>query len=46
MRNSNSLRGDYQQLSPEQKELGREIVANGGRNVVTRSIDDVRVAGL
>jgi len=33
-------------LSPEQKELGSEIISNGGMYVVARSIDDVQAAGL
>jgi hypothetical protein len=33
-------------LSPEQKKLGAEIIANGGHYIIVRSIDDVQLAGL
>src|SRR5438128_1815020 len=33
-------------LSPEQVDLGRDIILNGGMYVVARSIDDVQAAGL
>jgi hypothetical protein len=33
-------------LRPEQKELGAEIIANGGHYIVARSIDDIQLAGL
>jgi len=40
------VKTDVGRLSPEQKELGGEIIANGGMYVVARSIDDVRAVGL
>ena len=40
------VKTDVGRLSPEQEELGRDIVLNGGQYVVARSIDDVQAAGL
>jgi VRR-NUC domain len=40
------VKTDIGRLSPEQKELGSEIISNGGMYVVARSIDDVQTAGL
>jgi hypothetical protein len=37
---------DIGRLSPQQKELGSEIISNGGMYVVARSIEDVQAAGL
>jgi hypothetical protein len=40
------VKSEVGQLSPEQEELGRDIILNGGMYVVARSIDDVQAAGL
>jgi hypothetical protein len=40
------VKSEAGRLSPEQKELGRDIILNGGIYVVARSIDDVQHAGL
>jgi VRR-NUC domain len=40
------VKSEVGRLSPEQEELGRDIILNGGMYVVARSIDDVQAAGL
>lgn len=40
------VKSEVGRLSPEQEELGRDIILNGGMYVVARSIDDVQRAGL
>jgi hypothetical protein len=40
------VKSEVGRLSPEQEELGRDIIENGGMYVVARSIDDVQAAGL
>ena len=40
------VKTDVGKLSPEQRELGAEIIANGGQYIIARSIDDVQAAGL
>jgi hypothetical protein len=40
------VKSEVGRLSPEQEELGRDIILNGGMYVVARSIDDVQTAGL
>jgi hypothetical protein len=40
------VKSEAGQLSPEQEELGRDIILNGGTYVVARSIDDAQAAGL
>jgi hypothetical protein len=40
------VKSEVGRLSPEQEELGRDIIVNGGMYVVARSIDDVQNAGL
>ena len=39
-------KSDVGKLSEEQKELGRDIILNGGMYVVARSIADVQAVGL
>jgi VRR-NUC domain len=40
------VKAEKGRLSPEQEQLGHEIVANGGRYLVARSIDNIQAAGL
>lgn len=40
------VKSETGKLSPEQAELGRQIIHNGGEYVVVRSIEDVQRAGL
>jgi hypothetical protein len=41
------VKSEVGRLSPEQEELGRDIILNGGMYVVVaRSIDDVQHAGM
>ena len=40
------VKSEVERLSPEQEELGRDIILNGGMHVVARSLDDVQYAGL
>ena len=40
------VKSEVGRLSPEQEELGCDIILSGGMHVVARSIDDVQHAGL